>query len=108
PATALPETSVPSTGAPPPASASAPAVLPTPATNPSVMRIVEPPSITAQKLPSENPYAAAVDVPAALPQKLPLTDANLSIGFFVSMRVDPTGKTVTARRGHDPHSSFHA
>ncbi len=70
------------------------------------MRIVEPPSVTAQRLPSENPYAATVDVPAALPQKLPLTDANLSIGFFVSMRVDPTGKTVTARRERDPIPSL--
>jgi hypothetical protein len=70
------------------------------------MRIVEPPSVTAQKLPSENPYATTVDVPAALPQKLPLTDAKLSIGFFVSMRVDPTGKTVTARRERDPIPSL--
>jgi hypothetical protein len=102
PATTLPETSV----APANAPAAAPTVLPTPATNPSVMRIVEPPSITAQKLPSENPYAAAADVPAALPTKLPLTDAKLSIGFFVSMRVDPTGKTVTARRDRDPIPSL--
>jgi hypothetical protein len=70
------------------------------------MRIVDPPSVTAQKLPSENPYAAAVDVPAALPQKLPFTDATLSIGFFVSVRVDPTGKVVMARRERDPIPSL--
>ncbi len=70
------------------------------------MRIVEPPSVAAQKLPSENPYAAAVAVPAALPTKLLLSDATLSIGFFISMRVDPTGKTVTARRDRDPIPSL--
>ncbi len=105
PATTLPETSVPAASAPVAAPVPA-APLPTPATNPSVMRIVEPPSVAAQKLPSENPYAAAVDVPAALPTKLPLSDAKLSIGFFVSMRVDPTGKVITARRDRDPIPSL--
>jgi len=106
PATTLPETTVPPAGANAAPTAPTPSPLPTPATNPSVMRIVDPPSVTAQKLPSENPYAAAVDVPAALPQKLSLTNANLTIGFFVSIRVDATGKPITARRERDPIPSL--
>ena len=53
PATTLPETTVPPAGANAAPTAPTPSPLPTPATNPSVMRIVDPPSVTAQKLPSD-------------------------------------------------------
>ena len=49
-----------------------------------------------------------LDVPAALPPKLPFTDAVLSTGFFVSVRVDPTGKAISVRRDRDPIPSLAA
>jgi hypothetical protein len=88
------------------AAAAPPAAAPVPATAPAVMRIVEPPAIGIAKLPAENPYGAAVDVPAALPPKLPFSNAAVSAGFFVSIHVDPTGKTLMARRERDPIPSL--
>src|SRR5262245_12398469 len=88
------------------AEAPAPAPAPTAVAAPSVLRIVEPSSVSVAKLPAENPYGAKVDVPAALPQKLAFTDAAVMSGFFVSMHVDPTGRTLTARRERDPIPSL--
>jgi hypothetical protein len=86
--------------------AAPPAPTPTPSTSPALLRIVEAPAISVEMLPSENPYGATVAVPAALPPKLPFTKAAISIGFFVSIHVDPTGKALMARRERDPIPSL--
>jgi hypothetical protein len=91
----------------PASTVSTPALAPPPApqTAPSA-RIVESSSVSIAKLPTQNPYGKAVDVPAALPQKLPFTDAKLTTGDFVSARVDATGKVLQVRRDRDPIPSL--
>jgi hypothetical protein len=94
---------------PPPAgSAALPPIGPTPVPAATALRIVETPSVVVAKLPSENPFGSTAEVPAALPPKLPFTDANVNAGFFVSIHVDPTGKAVLARRERDPIPSLAA
>lgn len=66
------------------------------------------PSITVEKLPAENPFGKAADVPAALPPKLTFTDATFPAAFFVTVRVDPTGHPSNVRRDHDPIPSLAA
>lgn len=89
--------------APPPRAAPAPAGAQLPA-----MRIVEPPAVSIAKLPAQNPYGSTADIPAALPAKLPLIDSTVSVGFFISMHVDPTGKVLMAKRERDPIPSLAA
>jgi hypothetical protein len=106
------------TPAPEPAPAAAPAVtppmpdtlaLPVPApAAPAVLRIKDVPSIAIEKLPADNPFGSTSETPAALPAKLPFTDATLSTGFFVSVHVDATGKPLVARRDRDPIPSLAA
>ncbi len=72
------------------------------------MRIVEPPTISIAKLPAENPYGSTAEVPAVLPAKLALADSTVSVGFFVSIHVDPTGKMLIAKRERDPIPSLAA
>ena len=81
--------------------------LPTPIA-PTALKIRDVPSITVEKLPADNPFGSAADVPAALPQKLNFTDATLLAGFFVTVHVDPTGKALTTRRDRDPIPSLAA
>ncbi len=69
-------------------------------------RIVDPPAISISKLPTENPFGLPFDTPATLPTKLPFTDAALTSGFFVSVRVDPTGHAISVRRDRDPIPSL--
>ena len=90
---------------PPPGVAPAPGPAPSPFTAPPA-RIVDTSSVSIAKLPSDNPYGKTVDVPAALPPKLPFTDAKLTAGDFVSVRVDPTGKVLQVRRDRDPIPSL--
>jgi hypothetical protein len=71
-----------------------------------VARIVDSPSVSIVKLPTENPYGLPFDTPAALPAKLPFTDSMLTTGFFVSVRVDPAGKAISVRRDRDPIPSL--
>ena len=81
--------------------------LPTPAA-PTALRIRDVPSITIERLPSENPYGKTVDAPAALPPKLAFSEATYPAAFFVTVRVDPTGHAGTVRRDHDPIPSLAA
>ncbi len=90
-----------------PAATPAAAVSPGPASAPPV-RIVDAPNVWVAKIPSENPYGRVLDAPAALPPKLPFNDAKMSAGFFVSVRVDPTGKPLAVRRDRDPIPSLAA
>jgi hypothetical protein len=76
--------------------------------SPAVLRIKDVPSITIEKLPAENPFGLAAETPAALPPKLPFTEATYPIGFYVSVHVDATGKPLTVRRDRDPIPSLAA
>jgi hypothetical protein len=87
----------------PPVTAAIPPAAP--AAAPSA-RIADPVSVSIAKLPADNPYGLPFDVPAALPPKLPFSDAALTTGFFVSVRVDPTGKPLAVRRDRDPIPSL--
>jgi hypothetical protein len=91
----------------PPTAADVALPLPTPIA-PTALKIREIPSITVEKLPSDNPFGKAADVPAALPPKLTFTDATIPAGFFVSVHVDPTGKPLSVRRDRDPIPSLAA
>jgi hypothetical protein len=85
----------------------APVVAPVPTPN-TAMRITDPPLISIARLPSENPFGSTAQVPAALPAKLPFADGVVSVGFFVSAHVDPTGRTLSVRRERDPVPSVSA
>ncbi|MET0620800.1 MAG: hypothetical protein ABW056_11005 [Thermoanaerobaculia bacterium] len=96
---------------PPPVTETAPAAAPLTAPAPPPIpaaRLHDSATVAISKLPTENPYGSVLDVPAALPPKLPFTDAVLSTGFFVSVRVDPTGKAISVRRDRDPIPSLAA
>jgi hypothetical protein len=85
------------------------AVAPPPAPTPmSAMRITDPPLLSIAHLPTDNPFGTNVQAPAALPPKLNFVDTVLTSGVYVSVRVDPTGKTVSARRERDPIPSVSA
>ncbi len=106
---------LPSAPSPPPVTAEAPAPagaplgVPAPALPPlPAARIVDTPTVSIAKLPTDNPYGLAFDVPAALPARLPFTDAVIAAGFFVSVRVDATGKAISVRRDRDPIPSLAA
>ena len=95
--------------APAAAEAPAPAAAPfAPAPPPPLpaARIVDTPTVSISKLPTGNPYGLPFDTPAALPQKLAFTDAALTTAFFVSVRVDPTGRAISVRRDRDPIPSL--
>jgi hypothetical protein len=81
--------------------------LPTPIA-PTALKIRDIPSITVERLPTDNPFGKAAEVPAALPPKLVFTDATLPIAFFVSVHLDPAGKPLTVRRDRDPIPSLAA
>ncbi|HTO86777.1 MAG TPA: hypothetical protein VMR54_04515 [Thermoanaerobaculia bacterium] len=94
----------PSAAAPTPAAAPGPAVvLPVPA---PVLRLADPPVITVETLPSENPFATPADTPAMPPVKPATADAVIPATFFASVRVDPKGKAVSLRRMRDPIPSL--
>ncbi len=105
---AVAATPVPVPPAPVPASSapSTPAVvLPVPA---PVLRLVDPPTISVETLPAENPFATAADTPAMAPVKPVAADAKIPAAFFATIRVDPKGKTVSVRRARDPIPSLTA
>jgi len=84
-------------------------MLPTPTPiAPTALKIRDVPSIAVERLPAQNPFGRAVDVPAGLPQKLVFTDAAFPAAFFVTIRVDPTGHPSNTRRDHDPIPSLAA
>ena len=89
----------------PPAAAAAP-LAPAPLPPLPAARISDTPSVSVVKLPAANPYGLPFETPAALPQKLAFTDAALTTAFFVSARVDPTGKAISVRRDRDPIPSL--
>jgi hypothetical protein len=100
-------TAAPPEVAPTPSPADLGLPLPTPIA-PTALKIRDIPSITVEKLPSDNPFGKPAEVPAALPPKLVFNDATLPIGFFVSVHMDPTGKPLSVRRDRDPIPSLAA
>jgi hypothetical protein len=91
----------------------APAATPTPVSAPAptpatALRIVDPPVLSIARLPAENPFGSTAPVPAALPAKLPFADATLPVGMFVSVHVDPAGRSLSSRRERDPIPSLSA
>ena len=72
------------------------------------MKIKEAPVVPVAKLPSENPFGATPDSPAALPAKLPFAEATITVGLYVSVHVDATGKVLAVRRERDPIPSLAA
>ena len=92
-----------------PPAGGAPLVAPGPVLPPlPAARIVDAPEVSIARLPVDNPYGLPFETPAVLPTKLPFTDAVLATGFFVSVRVDPTGKAISVRRERDPIPSLAA
>jgi len=106
PPTETPVAVAPPGAAPAPAApAASPVVLPAPA---PVLRLVDPPVIAVESLPSENPFATTVEAPALAPPKLVAADAVIPTAFFAAIRVDPKGNTVAVRRARDPIPSLTA
>ncbi len=103
----------------PPSSPAAPGAAPAPSPTevtlptptpiaPNALKIRDVPSIVVERLPADNPFGRAVDVPAALPQKLAFADVTAPAAFFVTVHVDPTGRPSNIRRDHDPIPSLAA
>jgi len=88
-----------------PAPAPPAVTLPVPA---PILRLVDPPIIVIETLPTENPFATAVDAPAMPPVKPVAADAVITASLFASIRVDPKGKAVSVRRARDPIPSLTA
>ncbi len=75
---------------------------------PKPMKIKEAPVVPVAKLPSENPFGATPEAPAAIPAKLPFAEATIAAGLYVSVHVDAAGKVLAVRRERDPIPSLAA
>jgi len=95
------------TPAPTPSAAELALPLPTPIA-PTALRIRDISTIVVERVPTDNPFGKPAEVAAALPPKLPFTDATLPVGFFVSVHVDAAGKPLSVRRDRDPIPSLAA
>ncbi|MGH9368321.1 MAG: hypothetical protein ACRD3M_11670 [Thermoanaerobaculia bacterium] len=95
----------PSSVTPAPASGGPSLLLPVP---PPVLRLVDPPVISVETLPADNPFATAVEAPAMTPVKPVSPDLVVPASLFATLRVDPKGKVVSARRARDPIPSLSA
>jgi len=87
----------------PPAAPAPAVVLPVPA---PVLRLADPPVITVETLPVENPFATAAEAPAMPPVKPVTADAVIPATYFAAVRVDTKGKAVSLRRVRDPIPSL--
>jgi len=101
-ATPLPESTVVPSGANPTPTPAAAGRGPLPVPTAPPLRLSDPPVISISSLPPENPFASAVDSPALPPVKPVAAKAMTTASMLVAIRVDPKGKTVTARRVRDP------
>jgi hypothetical protein len=100
--TPVPVSAAPAPAATPPSPA---VVLPAPA---PVLRLVDPPVLSVETLPTENPFASPADSPALAPVKPVYADARTPTALFAMVRVDPKGKPVSVRRARDPIPSLAA
>ena len=95
----------PTSGSAPAAPAPAGVTLPAPA---PVLRLVDPPVISVESLPTENPFASPADAAAMVPVKPTYADARVPTALFAMVRVDPKGKVSSVRRARDPIPSLGA
>ncbi|HSS44919.1 MAG TPA: hypothetical protein VLO07_06215 [Thermoanaerobaculia bacterium] len=72
------------------------------------LRLTDPPSLSISRLPAENPFGLAPDVPAAPLAKLPFAALVVSAPFFATTRVDVAGRVMQSRRVRDPIPSLAA
>lgn len=72
------------------------------------LRVTGTPNVPVALVPSENPFGAQVDAPAALPAKPPFAEAVLQGALFIEARVDASGKPTVVRRPRDPIPSLSA
>jgi len=91
--------------APAPTPASAEAAAPAPATTPALgapLKITDTRAPLVARLPADNPFGAAVDVPAALPVKPVIPEVVMTDEMYVAVRVDAKGKATAVKRVRDP------
>jgi hypothetical protein len=69
---------------------------------------VDPPVISVESLPTENPFASPADAAAMVPVKPTYADARVPTALFAMARVDPKGKVLSVRRARDPIPSLAA
>jgi hypothetical protein len=72
------------------------------------LKITETGAILVAHLPADNPFGAAVDVPAAPPAKPVVPKLTVTDEMYVSIRVDAKGKATAFKRVRDPIPSVAA
>jgi hypothetical protein len=101
----LPGLGVAQAPAPTPASAEATAATPAPATAPALgapLKITDTRVPLLARFPADNPFGAAVDVPAAPPVKPVIPKVVMTDEMYVALRVDAKGKATAVKRVRDP------
>ena len=97
--------------APAPATGSALAPTPTPAGSSTrlpppvpipILRLADPPVVSVETLPTDNPFATPADAPAMAPVKPVYADLKIATSLFAAVRVDAKGKPISVRRARDP------
>lgn len=101
----LPGLGVAQAPAPTPASAEATAATPAPATTPALgapLKITDTRAPLVARFSADNPFGAAVDVPAAPPVKPVIPKVVMTDEMYVALRVDVKGKATAVKRVRDP------
>lgn len=80
---------------------------PTPALG-APLRITDTGTTLVARLPSDNPFGAAVDVPAAAPVKPTIPKIQITEEMYVAVHVDAKGKALGFKRVRDPIPSLAA
>jgi hypothetical protein len=70
------------------------------------LKLSEAPIVTTLKLPTENPFGAALDTPPLPPPKPVFTEFTIVAPFFGTMRVDRAGRVTQSKRVRDPVPSL--
>jgi hypothetical protein len=80
---------------------------PTPALG-APLKITDTGTTLVARFPSDNPFGAAVDAPAAAPIKPTIPKIQLTDEMYVAVRVDAKGKAIAIKRVRDPIPSLAA
>jgi hypothetical protein len=80
---------------------------PTPALG-APLRITDTGTTLVARFPSDNPFGAALDAPAAAPAKPTIQKIQMTEEMYVAVRVDAKGKAVAFKRVRDPIPSLAA
>ena len=72
------------------------------------LRINDTGTMLVARFPADNPFGAAVDVPASVPVKPAIPKVLMNDEMFVAVRVDSKGKAVGVKRVRDPIPSLAA